>query len=711
MGVPFVATDQGQSDAPPRMPDWREILAILIERAWIGLAIAALVFGFFYMDLRRTVPYYRSTAVLMVEAQIPRVLNFQDVMSANLRNLEYFNTVVKTLYSRNIMERAVRESGLVNDADFFPGVVGVEAKATAALGLVSIAPVERSRLINVTVEHPDPRIAAELANAIARAYIQQDLDNRMNSSLQAVEWLRERSVEYREKLEAGLLALQEYREDAETVSLEEDQNIVIEKLKALNSALTQAQTSRIDAEVRWQAVQAMVDNEVPWEQVALQFTQEGISGALSAWRSQQARIVELRQRYRSDHPEMRDAEEVERALRAEFEEACRRAVQSLRSQYETARKREQGLRTALAEQEQLAFSLARQLVQYNDLRRNVEVDQEIYQAMISRMKETSVTETLPTDVIRVAEEARPASRPFRPQPMRVLMRGGMMGGALGIGAIFLLYAGDHRFRRNEEVERVLGRPVLTSIPIAPGKSVHERGMVCHLKKTSQTTESFRTLRTMTQISPEMAQAKVFLVTSTQPGEGKSLVASNLAISFAQDGRRTLLIGADLRRPAFKQMFDFDKMPPGLSEVLKGASSWQDVVIANHLPGLDVLCSGRHTEHPAELLGTPAMADLIKEARERYDRIVIDSAPMLGISDALILMKQADGVLFVVRQNVTHSLGAGHAMRRIIEGDGVCFGAIMNGVNLHTITNYYYYRRYGGYAYYKYRDKAEEASGS
>ncbi len=711
MAVPYIA-DTNQNSSPSRVPDWREILAILMERAWIGLAVAAVVFCISFIQLKRAVPYYRSTAVLLVEAQTPRVLNYQDVVSLNVRNLEYFNAVINTLHGRQMMEYALTHSGLAGRKDFFPEIDSLEEKAAAAQKLVVITPVEKSRGIDVTVEHPNPQIASDLANAMARAYIQQDLDNRMNTSLQTVDWLRQKAGEYRQKLEQGLVELQAYREEAESVSLEEDQNIVIEKLKSINSALTLAQTERIDAKSRWIAVQAQMDAGSPMAQIALQMQNEPeVVGALSVWRTQQQRIAQLQQRYKPGYPELQEAVEVELSLKKRFDESCEMAVHALKTRYETLKEREEGLKKALQEQEQLAFSLARQLVRYNDLKRNVEADQEIYQAMIARMKETSIVGTLPSEVIRLAEAARPASAPFKPQPSQLLLRGALLGIALGTGLIFLLYYSDHRFRRNEEVERALGVPVLTSLPFIAGETAHERGMVCHLDQTSEVTEAFRTLRAITQISPSIENAKVFLITSTQPGEGKSLVSTNLAISFAQDGRRTLLIGADLRRPAFKHIFDVKDMPSGLSEVLKGQLAWKDALSLKRVPGLDVISSGAIPSHPAELLGNPLMAALIKEAREVYDRIVIDSSPMMEvISDSLLLMKQADGVLFVVRQGVTHSLGAAQAMKRIREGGAPCLGAVMNGVNLKSMTNYYYYRRYGGYSYQKYQAHPEESSG-
>lgn len=702
MTTPYIA-NSNKEDSPARIPDWREITAILMERAWVGLTVALVVFAFFFVQLKRTVPYYRSTSVLMVDAQTPRILNYQDVMSLNVRNLEYFNTVINTLHSRQMMEKAVAGSGLADHPAFFPGVTGVVHKAAAAQQLVSIAPVEKSRLINITAEHSDPQVASALANAVAHAYIQQDLDNRMNTSLQAVEWLRLKSDEYREKLETGLLALQEYRENAESVSLEEDQNIVIAKLKALNAALTAAQTDRIDAQSQWQAVQTQLDRNLSREQIAAQLSDEGVGFALSAWRQQQQETGRLRQRYKSGYPEMQEAVELEQALKKRFEESCDVAVYALKARYEALTDREAGLKQALQEQEQLAFSLARQLVRYNDLKRNVEADQEIYQSMISRMKETHISETLPTEGIRIAEEARPASKPFRPNPKQALMRGVLLGIGLGVGVIFLLYFSDHRFRRNEEVERALGVPVLTSLPLISGKSVHARGMVCHLKRNGEVPEAFRTLRAIIQVNPALKGAKVFLITSTQPGEGKSLVATNLAISFSQDRRKTLLIGADLRRPAYKQIFNVDQIPAGLSEVLQGKLTWQETVRTELVPGLDVVSAGAIPSDPSELLGNFRMAEMIAEAREVYDQVIIDSSPMMGISDSLLLMPRTDGVLFVVRQGVTHSLGAACAMKRIEGSGSPCLGALMNGVNLKSAANYYYYRRYGGYEYREYQE--------
>jgi len=179
-----------------KFPDWRELTVIVMERALVGGIVAFAVFLFFLVGLARETRYYRSTAMLLVEAQIPKLLNYQDVVAFNSRNLEYFNTIISTLHSQKIMEHALKSSGLDHNPQFLPQTTGLVAKATAARTLVQIVPVEKSRLINISLEYTEPAIASDLVNAVERSYIQEDLDDRMMASMHVVEWLVERTDEY-----------------------------------------------------------------------------------------------------------------------------------------------------------------------------------------------------------------------------------------------------------------------------------------------------------------------------------------------------------------------------------------------------------------------------------------------------------------------------------------------------------------------------------
>jgi len=695
---PYIAGGQDSEERAGYLPDWREAIAILIERAWLGVLVAVLVFLFFVLNAHRQTPYYRSTATLLVEAQIPKILNYQNVMAFNTRNLEYYNTHLNALHSRQMMEQALRKSGLLDHPGFFPDLPAPEEKISAARSLVVITPVEKSRMINISVEYPDPQIASDLANALAHSYIQQDLDNRMSASMEAIHWLQARSDEYRQKLEKGLLQLQEYREETGSVSLEEDQNIVIEKLKALNVALTLAETQRIEAETEWRSVQAQIDADVPMAKVASLLTDLNVQASQQKLQEQQREVARLKQRYRKRHPDLKQALELEEKLQKQCKETCSDAIHALKSRYEMLSDREKGLQKALKKQEQAAFALDRKLVRYNQLKRGIEADEEIHQAVIARMNEASISESMPTDIIRLVEEARPAKIPFRPRTSQAVIRGLVFGLVLGMGSIFLFYYADHRFRRNEEVERQLGLPVLATIPLIEEKTIQDRGLVSYRNHSGEVSEAFRTLRASLLLKEAMVQAPVLMITSAGPGEGKSLVSSNLAISLAQDGRRTLLVGADLRRPVLSQVFGHEKRAPGMAEVLAGEVRWREVLLRHEIPNLDVMPSGRIPSYPAELLGRKPFAEFLRDVRGIYDHILLDVPPVLGVSDSLVLLPNADAILFVVRYGVTHSLGARHAIQKVQESSTPCLGCIMNGVNLHSLANYYYYRRYGGYTY-------------
>ena len=702
---PFIAGDTDETEVLSKFPDWREGVAILMERAWLGVLVFAAVVLFFVFQAHRQTPYYRSTATLLVEAQIPKILNYQDILALNVRSLEYFNTHLNALHSRKMRENALEAGGFFERPEFMRGRTNRSDVVDAAASLFTISPVEKSRLIEVSAIYPDPQIACDLANSLAKAYIQQDRDARMNATMDAVEWLRERSEEYREKLEMGLTELQEYRENTGSVSLENDQNIVIEKLKALNSALTVAQTERIQAETAWNAIRGQVaDKKTPASKLATLLPDAAVQDAFQKLLEQQREVANLKLRYRAQHPDLQQALELEARLEKQLKQACDDAVFALEKRYQMLVEREQNLQVALQQQEKEAFDLDRKLVRYNELKRNIEADQEIHQAVIARMKEASVAESQPADIIRLAEEARPAKAPFRPQPRQALMRGILFGLVAGLGAIYLFYYADHRFRRNEEVERMLGLSVLATIPLISGKNVAERGQVSHRKKSGEEAEAFRTLRASLLLKDDLRQANVLMITSASPGEGKSLIASNLAITLAQDSRRVLLVGGDLRRPALAQLFNLDKRTKGLADVLEGTQPWRAVIQSAVVPNLDLL-PGHTTYTSAELLGKKLFVDFLQTARQFYQHIVIDAPPLLGVSDSLVLLPNMDAVLFVVRYGYTHSLGARHALRRLQESGTPCFGCIMNGVNLNSLSNYYYYRRYGGYAYRQYQAQA------
>ncbi len=705
--TPYIAGDAGPQTPSSGLPGGREAVAIIIERAWIGILVALAVFMYAWFDVERQTPMYRSTATLIVEAQIPQLADFQQVRFASIRNLEYFNTHLKILHSRRMMQRAIEDGNLAQRAGFTPGVESGPRQIEAALRFVNINAVERTRMIEIRAQHPDPQIAADLANALANAYIQQELDNRMNASLQSVEWLRTRAEDYRARLEEGFLGLQQYAESTQSVSLETDKETITSKIRSLNSSLMSIQTEMIGLRTKLNVIDKLITEDTGWTEVIVVLEDGDAQRAYREWREQERKLEALRQRYLPEHPDYQAALESLDILGRNFQTVSERAVQTMRARYELLRERKKNLQQALHEQEQKAFDLDRKMVRYNDLKRNLEAEEQVYQAIVERMKQTSLVDSLPSELIRVAEEARPARVPFHPNPRRAKIRGGALGLVLGLAAIFGLYFTDHRFRRAEEIERQLNLPVLGTLPLVTAKSFSDRGLVMHRKDTGEAAEAFRTLRAALMLQPDTHGQRCLMVTSAHAGEGKSLVATNLAIAFAQDGQRTLLIGSDMRRPVLHKIFEKPE-GKGLTEVLKDGCGWRDVLMECDIPDMDVLSAGHGSRRPAELLGSSRFRDLMQELKAQYDRIIVDAPPIMGISDTLILLSHIDRALCVVRYGSTHSLSAWYAIRKIDAGGVRCAGVILNGVNLRSMANYYYYRRYGGYAYRHYTSDKQKA---
>jgi len=684
--------------------NWRDYLAILIERGWIAVTAFAAVVILSVIHTQRQTPMYRSAARILVEADIPKVLNIQDVFTINTRNLEYFNTHVKALHSRSMLEAAVKATGLDRNPGFVPGAGPGVDPAGAAMRYVRIIPVPKSRMIDVVVEHPDPKIAAILANAIAEQYIAQDLDRRMNASLEALEWLREHAEEYRGKLERGLLALQEYREQTKAVSLVERQDVVVARLKAINAALTGAETERLEAQTEWQEVKILLDAGKSPGESSVVSDDPLVLKVHSELQEKQTELALLRNRYKDKHPAMERCRREAIELVSKYARVCREAAERVESRYQMALAKERSLGDALREQEQQAFDLERTLVKYNELKRNTEADRQMYDAILARMKETSVAGDMNTSNIRRVDEAKPSARPYRPARRRNLLNSIMVGALLGITLSFVVHFADDRVRKTEEIEDILGIPILAVIPNIESDDPEFRARMAHEEPRSGPSEAFRTLRANLALNPEAGNAKRMMITSAGAAEGKSLTAANLAIVFAQDGQKTLLIDADMRRPSMHKIFNV-RTGAGLSEVLGGGVKWQDAVCGTGMQNLDVMVVGKMPSNPAELLGSSSMRQVLDEAGRSYDQLVLDCPPVLGVSDPLVLLRLVEGVILVAHFNKTRRHAAARALQKLRESRTPILGAVMDNVNFKRPGAYYYYYRYGHYYHY-YGDKRE-----
>lgn len=690
--------------APSADWHWIDYAAILLDRIWITIIVFLLVVGIGLYRTWKETPLYRSSARILIEENLPKLLNIEDALVANVRNLQQFNTHVLALNSRSMAEAAMVRQGLDREPRFLSTNGLLSARASAALQFVQVTPVPQSRLIDIVVEHPDPGMAAAFANGLAEQYIEMNLQRRSDVTTESFDWLKQQADQYRAKIEKGYAAIHDYRETLNVVSLEENENLVVGKLKSISAELQDADSQLGVIEAEWKEVEAARAAGRPLNTLASVSREEAVRNTHAALIRQQGEVQMLQNRYKTKHPALTAAIDLQNDLTSQHEAACREAVQQMESRRNIAMGRVKSLRESLEAQGKLAMELDRKLVKYKELKREVEADSKMYDVIAARMKETKFVGDVKASNIRFVDRAEAALTPFSPVWTKTILNCVLLGLFLGISLSYASYFMDDRMKRVEDVEHKLGMPVLTVVPPVTMRLASDRSRVVEKQPFCPSSEAFRSLRASLALRPEWAGCRRLMITSTTAGEGKSTVAANLAIVLAQSGQRTLLIDADMRRPTLQKTFGLGSVA-GLADALTGNVPVDAAVSSMDLPNLSVMVAGDIPSNPSELLASPAMRRLLDTLEGRFDRIVIDCPPVFGVSDPISLLPAVNCVIFVLHYGKTGSRAAVRAMSKIREGGASFVGLVFNNVVLKLSSGYYYY-----YQYHKYGMDSSRGSG-
>jgi capsular exopolysaccharide synthesis family protein len=687
----------GQQRAPAgRRPagglHWRHYLLMVLEHKWVALFSFLTVLAINLIYTYRQTPIYRATAAMEVAAETMKVLNIQDVLSTDTRDEQYINTQIKIMQSRTLCEQVVQALRLDRNPSFLAYAGSQGDLAGALQACLSVEPERSTTIIDIHADHPDPKLAADLANGVAQQYIKQNLEKKMLASTDAVRMLREQADEYKIKVEKSESALSQYRQ--RTQSGEEYQNSVVDKLKDLNNSVTQAQKARLDAEAEWTGVKALLDAGRSPSEIPAIMNNPKVSELRKQLNDKQITLAVLRERYREQHPSMVAIQTELNEITGKLTNACNDAVDALQAGYLMAKAKEESLQKAVHEQEQEALVMDSKQPDYNMLKRNAEADRQLYDSILTRMKETGVAGTLQSNNIRLIDPVQVPGAPFKPQKGRSLALGLFLGVGAAFAASYLLNAFDDKIKTYEDVDS-LGLPLLTGVPRINLKDASQNGRVLQADPHSISAEAFRNLRASISLKPEANSAKPLLVTSTAPGEGKSVVSANLAIAFAANKQRTLLIDCDLHHPVQHRVFPADP-DKGISLYLMSNATLQEVVQPTDIPNLDVLHVGSVPPNAPELLGSPRIRELIAEACEQYDRVVIDSPPVTAVSDPLVLLPYVQGVIYVIGFGKVRREIVSRTMQRLRECGAPLVGVVMNNIDQELHGYYYYPYKYSYY---------------
>jgi len=555
---------------------------------------------------------------------------------------------------------------------------------------ITVQPVRNSRIVDVGYTSENPMLAKMIVNTVAKAYIEEILEMKMNSSGYAIKWMTQKAEEERGKLEDSENALQEYMKAKDIITTENKIAIIPQKLSELSSKLTRAETKRNELEALYRKVNNVSISEAETVPViASSRTLQAIRGQIL---KADQHIMEISKKYGKKHPVMIRAVGDLEILKKKRRQEIQWLIKSIKDDYELANSNEENINKQLEDTKFEAVSLNEKFIQYNILKRDVESNRNIYDALIKRIKEQGITEETQTVNIWIVEKADRPEFPSKPNKKRNILLGIIMGLFGGIGLAFFIEYLDQTVKSPDEAEERLGVPVLGMVPLLKSKEeIPEKAVL--KSPGSAFAESYKNIRTSLLLSSAEGVPKNMLVTSVTMEEGKSTTAVNIALAFAQSDYRVLLVDGDLRKPRIHKIFGLDNTK-GFSTWLAGMTD-MEIVRNGPVDNLSLVTSGPVPPNPSELLSSARVNEFIKVLNEKYDFIIFDSPPMMSVTDSLLLSKALESTIFVIRAGKTTYETVARSLKSLSDINSNMLGVVLNAADVKK-SNYYYYYGYKNY---------------
>ena len=701
---------------------WR----ILVKRRRLIAGVLAGVVALALLVTLTATPIYRATTVLQLDKEGIQVVQVDGIQPGDERGVDptFLQTQYELIKSRSLAERVANELNLDTDAldrlrepgwlgrmlallkpkgkqdGKAPGTPGADAQSELrdAAGMISeslsLEPVRNSRLVKVNFDSSSPQFAARAANAIAEGYIASGLERRFGASSYAKTYLEDQLKLTKAKLEESERKLVQFAQQENLVNTGDNgQSLAVQNLTQLNAALAAAQDQRIRAQARWRQASsgAMPADMIGNSNIRVLQQQKG---------QLQSQYQLKLQTFKPDYPEMQQlksqVDELDRQIAREI--AGVRA--SVKAEYDAAAAQEQMLTQQIAALRTQALDVDGRSIQYNILKREVDTNRQLYDGLLQRYKEVGVAGDVRANNISIIDRAEVPRSRFKPNLLLNLAIGFLLGAMLGVLAAFLLEFLDDTIKTPDDVEHKLKLPLLGIIPkLGPKENLADAAG----DTQSSFSDAYRSVRTALQFATDHGVPKTLLVTSSGPGEGKSTTALALARNLTQLGKRVLLVDADLRKPSLHKTLGL-KAESGLSHLLAGGCSFSAAVLPTDLEHLHVILAGPLPPNPAELLSGSKLVSLLTIGVERYDHVIIDGPPVLGLADAPILANAIDGTLLVVNSAKTKVGAAQAALKRLYAARARILGGLLTKYDARTAGYGYGYGYGGAYSYYTYGDK-------
>jgi capsular exopolysaccharide synthesis family protein len=681
----------GPGGAPQRT--FKDYFLMFRERVWYLIVAFFIIFSGSILYTFNKTKVYTAVAMVQLLRDDPSAMASAEMEMNQIRGAEDLNTQISVLSSGAIVlgvERRLQDDERERFMAPYADALSFTGPLTPTQMLAQnrkILPQRGTLMIGVGYNHPDPVMAARVANLFADEFINYNLTLNIDGSMKAVEDLRIRADQQKERVEELELKMAEYREDNNAVSLESQENIAATQLSSLNTIKIENKHLYDNLETRINLIESFRRAGRNLSELPFIAEQGQVSQLLSQISAIKIGISSSSKRYREKHPVMIEQQQTLQESEVELAAAVKDSVDKLSSALVEAKSNFELASQRLAEKELELIKLSKTRVAYSSLQREMDVQQGFLQALVQRMTQERAAVNLKNPNSRVIDEALPPLRHSSPNIVMNLAAGFFGGLAVGAGLIFVVAFLDDRVKSAFDIEGTVGLSMLGVVPRIKKLDSNSKAQAVASNIDRHVTEAFRSIHSALKISEESKNAKVIVTTSTVPGEGKSFISSNLALTFANHGEKTLLLDGDLRLPNVARSLQLEN-EFGMLDHIEKEVALDEVIMKAVYPNLDVLPSGGKSKNPTQVLNSAKFEAMLADLRDRYDRIVIDSPPLAAVSDVLNLLPLADGVLYVIKFNTVKRKTAVVNVRRLWESNTPIFGAILNNISS-TLASYYY----------------------
>ncbi len=638
---------------------------------------------------------YRATALIHLTPRAGQELAVNEVVDFSSRGYfeiqQFYRTQIQIIQSRAVREEVLRRYSALGHTDLTVDDEG----ASQLYKMLSVIPEEQSQLIAISIAHEDPELAATLANLVSEVYTDKNLDARREASAGATEWLESQILEYADKVTEANTEIHEFKSASSMIDVDERLTTLESRIDALNSAYGQKTTESVLVQTTLAGHERLLTSG-DYDQLTKLLSSPLLDNAEHDLAAVEARHADLSARYGPLHPEIMRSQarldSVHEAIRSEV----RRIIDGERAHVDMVDSEVGSLGREIDAVKLEMLDYQRRAREYEVLRSELTRAEDMFGRLSRRLEEVSLSSQTQLNNVQLVDKALAPIKPYKPNIPMSLVVAAIVGLFGGIGLALLREYADDTITSQLDVVAHLKVPFLGLIPRLPeGISSHEADLFTHYNPRSSVAEAVRGLRAMLEMNPGAPPPRRLLVTSSVAREGKTSTSLRIAVSFAQMGRKVVIVDADLRRPRVHKVFGADNTV-GLSSFLVGAADIDDLINPTIVPNLCAIYSGSQTDHPAELMASTRMEELLTGLEERFDIVLLDTPPSVALSDAVTLSRRVDGLLLVVKEQSVSRAVVKQTIDMLNQVEANILGVVLNNVDLQRSGSKYKY-------YYAYRD--------